>query len=394
MFIWLAIGLGVLCLALWAAQRIIFPVFDFPAPAGLFAIGTVTYHWVDTARREAFVSDSPERRELMVQVWYPARTDESAPRTVYVDDPSLLLPLAHLLHLPGFVFRHLKRIHTNAVEAAPVAAGQPAFPLVICSHGRGGYRQEDTWLVEELVSHGYIVAAIDHPFAASGVRFPDGRRVMYDARMNERGFLDSKISFLAQDVSFTLNQLESINRSDTHDDLLTGHIDTGRTAVLGLSLGGMVGAQAAVCDERIKACLVMDVRVPEEVLRDGLRQPAMFLTRDPETMRLEGWTEADAGETLTTMRAAFHTLPGTGYFVQVAGMFHQDFSDAPLLSPLTSVLGLTGPIGHRRAHEITAGYSLAFFDSELKGRLEPLLKGASPRYPEVQVETRAHPGSA
>ena len=393
MFLWLAIGLGVLCLALWTAHRIVFPVFDFPAPAGSFAIGTVTYHWVDSTRREAFVSDSPERRELMVQVWYPAETDESAPRTTYVDDPSLLLPLAHLLHLPGFVFRHLERIHTNAVGAAPVAAGQPAFPLIICSHGRGGYRQEDTWLVEELVSQGYIVASIDHPYAASGVRFPDGRRVMYDARMNERGFLDSKISFLAQDVSFTLNQLESINRSDTHD-LLTGHIDTGRTAVLGLSLGGMVGAQAAVCDERIKACLVMDVRVPEEVLRDGLRQPAMFLTRDPETMRLEGWTEADAGETLTTMRAAFHTLPGTGYFVQVAGMFHQDFSDAPLLSPLTSVLGLTGPIGHRRAHEITAGYSLAFFDSELKGRLEPLLKGASPRYPEVQVETRAHPGSA
>ena len=393
MFLWLAIGLGVLCLALWTAQRIVFPVFDFPAPAGSFAIGTVTYHWVDTTRREAFVSDSPGRRELMVQVWYPAETDESAPRTTYVDDPSLLLPLAHLLHLPGFVFRHLKRIHTNAVEAAPVAAGQPAFPLIICSHGRGGYRQEDTWLVEELVSQGYIVAAIDHPYAASGVRFPDGRRVMYDARMNERGFVDSKISFLAQDVSFTLNQLESINRSDTHD-LLTGHVDTGHTAVLGLSLGGMVGVQAAVCDERIKACLVMDVRVPEEVLRDGLRQPAMFITRDPETMRLEGWAEADVGETLTTMRAAFHTLPGTGYFVQAEGMFHQDFSDAPLLSPLASTLGLTGPIGYKRAHEITTGYSLAFFDSELKGRSEPLLKGASPRYPEVQVETRAHPGSA
>jgi len=391
--LWLAIGLGVLCLALWTAQRIVFPVFDFPVPAGPFAIGTVTYHWVDTTRREAFVSDSSERRELMVQVWYPAKTDESAPRTAYVEDPSLLLPLARLLHLPGFMFRHLERIHTNAVEAAPVAAGQPAFPLVICSHGRGGYRQEDTWLVEELVSQGYIVAAIDHPYAASGVRFPDGRRVMYDARMNERGFVDSKISFLAQDVSFTLNQLESINRSDTHD-LLTGHIDTGRTAVLGLSLGGMVGVQAAACDERIKACLVMDVRVPEEVLRNGLRQPAMFLTRDPETMRLEGWAEADIGETLTTMRAAFHTLPGTGYFVQIAGMFHQDFSDAPLLSPLTSALGLTGPIGYRRAHEITTGYSLAFFDSELKGRLEPLLMGASPRYPEVQVETRAHPGSA
>ena len=132
----------------------------------------------------------------------------------------------------------------------------------------------------------------------------------------------------------------------------------------------------------------MDVRVPEEVLRNGLRQPAMFLMRDPETMRLEGWAEADVGETLTTMRAAFHTLPGTGYFVQAEGMFHQDFSDAPLLSPLTSWLGVTGPIDAQRAHSITSAYSLAFFNRHLKGRPEVLLDGPVEKYPEVLLETR------
>jgi hypothetical protein len=352
----------------------------------------VTYHWVDASRREIFVSDPAVRRELMVQVWYPAKTESSARRAPYIDDPTTLVPLAHLLHLPGCVFRHLKRVRTNAVEAAPVVVGPSAFPLLICSHGRGGYRQEDTWLVEELVSQGYIVAAIGHPYAASGVGFPDGRRAMFDARMRDREFVGSKIPYLAQDASFALDKLIAANGADPRG-ILAGRIDTSRVGIFGLSLGGEVSAQAALEDERIRACLVMDVWMPAEVVSRGLCQPTMFLTRDAETMELEGWSAADVSETLTTMRAVYETLPAAGYFVVVHGMFHQDFSDAPLLSPLTSLLGLTGPIERQRAHDILTAYSLAFFDSMLKGRQTSLLDASSPCYPEVEVEARTSPAA-
>lgn len=387
-----AVGLAVFGLALTVALRVFFPIFDLPAPAGPYGIGTVTYHWVDASRREVFVSDPAVHRELMVQVWYPAKTESSARREPYIDDPAMLVPLAHLLHLPGFVFRHLKRVRTNAVEAAPVEVGLPAFPLLVCSHGRGGYRQEDTWLVEELVSQGYIVAAIDHPYAASGVGFPDGRRAMFDARMCDRRFAGSKIPYLAQDASFALNELTAVDGADPHG-MLTGHIDTSRVGIFGLSLGGEISAQAALEDERIRACMVIDAWMPPEVLCRGLCQPTMFLTRDAETMEREGWSAADASETLTTMRAVYDTLPAAGYFVQVRGMFHQDFSDAPLLSPLTSVLGLTGPIEPKRAHDILTAYSLAFFDSALKGQARPLLDTSSSRYPEVRAEARTSVGA-
>jgi hypothetical protein len=35
----------------------------------------------------------------------------------------------------------------------------------------------NTFQVEELVSHGYIIVAIDQPYAAASVVFPDGRQV-------------------------------------------------------------------------------------------------------------------------------------------------------------------------------------------------------------------------
>ena len=43
------------------------PAFVFPPPSGPYGIGTVTYHWVDTERREVFSSRPDDRRELMVQ---------------------------------------------------------------------------------------------------------------------------------------------------------------------------------------------------------------------------------------------------------------------------------------------------------------------------------------
>jgi len=119
----------------------------------------------------------------------------------------------------------------------------------------------------------------------------------------------------------------------------------------------------------------------------------MWITRDAEAMRLErrkvgGWPEAEIHAELTSNRAVFESLPGDGYFVQVPGMFHINYSDIPSWSPLWPLLGLAGPIDARRAHSIINAYSLAFFDHELKGRPAELLDGPSGQYPEVVLETR------
>jgi predicted dienelactone hydrolase len=381
-----AAAAGVLALAVATVLPVVVPVWSLPTPTGPYGIGTRTYHWVDTARPDVFTADPDDRRELVVQLWYPADPTASAPRAPYLQDGSVLGPLARLMGLPGFALQHFAHVRTHAVPDAPVA-GAGRYPVLLFSHGRGGYRQHNTAQVEELASHGYVVATIDHPHAAAGVAFPDGRVVGMDPRMLDRTFIDSVIPFLAQDASFTLDRLAALDRTDP-DGALTDRLDVANAGMFGVSLGGAVTGEACHRDARLRACLPIDVFLPADVVADGLRQPVMWISRDAATMQREGWSQSDVEETHSTMRAVFDRLPGPGYVVLVPGMFHTDFSDFPLVSPLLQEAGLSGTVDAPRAVAIVGAYSLAFFDAHLKGVPAPLLDGPSPQFPEVRVEAR------
>jgi hypothetical protein len=407
-----AVGVGAVVLIVSAAVPVAVPVFGFPAPGGPYGIGTVTYHWVDAGRPEILSADSADHRELMAQVWYPTRGVTSSRRAPYVQDASALSAAeSRMIHLPAFALTHFSSVTTNAVPAAPMAHDEPDYPVLIYLTGFSGFRQVSTFQVEELVSHGYVVIGLDQPYAAASVVFPDGRQVaglskdqmdpLVEQSVNPvevapavsgRRFSDGIIPYLAQDAVFTVDQVADLNRNDPNG-IVTGRLDLQRIGTFGVSLGGFVGAEACRIDSRIRACLVMDAAMPAAVVKHGLKQPSMWITRDADTMRLErrrsgGWTEKDITEHQTTMRAVYSSLPGDGYFVQVPGMFHVNLTDLPSWSPLMSRLGLIGPIDPDRAHAIVNAYSLAFFDRHLKGIPSPLLNGPSRQYPDVILKTR------
>ena len=71
-----AVGLGAVAMAFSIALPNVFPVFRFPRPTGPYAIGTLTYHWIDPTRLRALTADTQASRELMMQVWYRVWFDE------------------------------------------------------------------------------------------------------------------------------------------------------------------------------------------------------------------------------------------------------------------------------------------------------------------------------
>lgn len=409
-------GGGVLVFILSFLLPVFFPVFNLATPSGPYQIGTVSYAWTDTKRQELFSANTEDRRRLVVQVWYPVKGNSASARAPYVADAEAVsrglaqtLSSNGLIKLPSFTFDSFKFVQTHAIPFAPIATDRASVPVLIYLTGLDGFRQANMFQVENLVSQGYVVVGIDQPYTAVSVTFPDGQAIMGLSKpqiqplidqsirpvdpapaRNGRLLPDGIIPYLAEDVSFALDQLEVLNASDVAG-ILNGRLDLQHVGIFGVSLGAMTTAQACHNDPRLGACLMLDAAMPASVVKAGLMQPAMWLTRPAEDMRLErtrigGWTERDIEETLSTMQAVFDKAkPGSSYFVSISGMFHLNFTDAPYYSPFTARLGLTGPINSRHGFDIVNAYTLAFFNKALRGQSSPLLRETAQQYPEVNI---------
>jgi len=376
--------LGLLLLAVAAALAAILPVPRLPDLTGPYPVGTVSYHWIDPSRDEIYTDDPSDRREIMVQLWYPAEPMPGATPVPYLPDVAVAGPaIARVLGLPSFVLGHLGLVRTHALPGAEVSAARPGYPVLIFSHGLTGYRTQNTIQAEELASHGYVVVAIDHTYAAAVTVFPDGRTALYNPDVLPDGLPEEElkraanrlVSVWAADVRFVLDQLETFDAGNP-DSPLAGRLDLERIGVFGHSTGGGTAVEACALDRRCKAGLGMDawvVPVSDDVVAEGLEQPFMF-------MRSETWA---ADENNDRLMKVYRGLGDGGYLLTVQGSRHFDFCDLPLLSPIASSLGLKGPIDGRRVLRIVGRYSLAFFDRHLKNQDAPLLDAPSPDYPEV-----------
>jgi dienelactone hydrolase len=403
--------LGLAMIVAGAGAVLLLPSPPLPAPTGPFGIGTRTYHWTDTSRPELLAADPDGLRELIAQVWYPAHPDAAAPRAPYLADAGPVMDTwAARFHVPRWVLGRIIRASGHAVEGVDVAPDGGRFPVLVFLSGLGGYRSSSTYQIEELASHGFVVVGLDQPGSAAVTQLPDGRRIPMRPKPEMDVLLEQSVApspsvpmrngtvlpngilpYLAADVRFTLDEMAAL---DASDPVLRGRLDTATAGVFGMSLGGYVGPEAALRDERIKAVWATDAAHAADVVRAGITQPLMIMTRHAASMRAErakagGWPEAAIEQTLRTQGQLYERTRGPAYYLDVDTMFHVNWTDAPLLSPLLELTGLTGPIAARRGHAVTNAYTVAFFGRYLRGLPAPLLDGPSPLFPEV--EFRSHP---
>jgi hypothetical protein len=119
----------------------------------------------------------------MVFVWYP--TDRKARLGMkiapYLPDFDKVLPKLSPANITiTGMFRPSKFSgidllpQTGVVEDAPIAPCKQRFPLLLFSHGWGNPTFLYTAELEDIVSHGYIVVAVDHPYDTAYMLFPDG----------------------------------------------------------------------------------------------------------------------------------------------------------------------------------------------------------------------------
>lgn len=180
------------------------PRFEDPEARGSFAVGR---------RRETVVGRG---RRFAADLYYPAQAQRPAGRDEYT------------------------AINGSTVADAPPVRGEAPFALAVFTHGLSGVREQNTFQVEYLVSHGWIVLAIDH----------EGSR-LWDNPSDAEAAASAVVR--PDEVSAAIDALQAWMTDGRHSFYRLAA--TEQVAVIGHSFGGWTalavgGAEAHVDDYR------------------------------------------------------------------------------------------------------------------------------------------------
>ncbi|MCR8576621.1 alpha/beta hydrolase [Streptomyces sp. Isolate_219] len=243
-----------------------------PAPTGPHPIGVTTLYLVDRARRDPW--EPLPVREVMVTVFYPARTVRGYPVAPQMTRGAAeRLPFIEPLFHEGLPAKGVNwaATKTHAHTGAPAQAVRR--PVLLYSPGGGDPRTFGTGIAEELASRGYVVVTIDHPGDGSEVEFPHaraGRRKVRETVFRGDPRSDPKlfrtvIGTRIADTRFVLNQLEALAAGRTPDaegrplpERLGRALDLRRVGVYGHSAGGTTAAETMYEDRRLHAAINLE----------------------------------------------------------------------------------------------------------------------------------------
>lgn len=314
-------------------------------------------------------------RPLQVSLWYPATPKSSAPRM-------RLREYAWLTTVPGQLPREGSAAHrvaerllidslyqttdtarvrrafdatTWAVRDAAPASGR--FPVVVYGPGRDGVSFDNSALMEDLASHGYLVIA--SPSWGPAGPMPSGFE---------------GIECQARDMEFLLAYARDLPDADTT-----------RTAVMGFSWGGMSNILVAMRNASIDAVITLDGSIAYWYERrfkgepfadpDHLRASVLFLKQgDPGDLSAYGPDSVFAF--FPEIRRA------DAYLVTLPHTHHRNFS---------SLHNALDTDDSTSAYPRIAQDAIAFLDATLKGSREGAAILASVT---TERRVRASPGDS
>ena len=293
------------------------------------------------------IAAANNRPSIGVDVWYPSKRS-AGPKATYQLIPGV--------DLPALI----------AVDGADPDTG--SFPLAVYSHGGGGFSVAATFFTEVLASHGYVVAAPDHPGdtiidAALGTNNTD-----YPSNVANR------ISDLGRVITAITTHRVSIPAA------ISRMVNTTRIVASGHSLGGAAAIGLAAADPRVGEVIAMDPT------RGALTSAQLARVTVPVLML---WSTNGISSAEPEVFDAMHS---PWFQVELPTAHHLGFTDLcsyqPFLAKWTTAIKKADPtlnvaqdlsffdfqhncqpptISPARLHDLVDGYSLAFLNYTLLG---------------------------
>ncbi len=407
---WLT-GIGVAFSAAMAAAAIIlFPVNPLPKPSGQYAVGVRTFELADSSRPGVFAAKPDEPRRLLVRVWYPAQDVSGREPALYftkAEANSTARSLGGMVGFPEF-FTYVRNVRTNSYPDAPLLDGATNLPVVFYSHGYTSFLQQNTALMEELASHGYVVFSVQHTYDSAATAFPNGDVAPMDPDMLDMATEDARPSqadALAGDTldkrlegalvfqEYAVRVKNRITAQSTpvwvadrlflHDTLMDAPPENvadiaaasnlKRVGEMGMSFGGAISGEICMIDPRCAAgvnldggnfpftSFNLDVPAPFLMFHSDLNYLYQSMERQPPETGARGFNE------FSYERIGEAGQRDDVYRVSLKGARHLGLSDFTLfMDPL-----LRAPLLGDGPSDIIVGaqndFVLGFFDKHLRG---------------------------
>ncbi|WP_405164412.1 hypothetical protein OG203_04650 [Nocardia sp. NBC_01499] len=336
-----------------------------PAPTGPDPVGLTEWQLTDTSRGDPW--EPSRRRDLMVQIWYPADDNDTSPIAAWMPPGGQEEQLDYLTELgvPSGSWA-LAPSHSRRNEPARTDGGR--FPILLNSPGMDDATGWSTAQAEDLASHGYIVVAINHTHEAFAVQFPDGRteRSAVPLDSPQHVLSDLLLPTRVADARFVLDQLtaaatHSTAASASLPQHLADVLDPAQVGMFGHSLGGSTTAQTMHDDARVRAGVDLDGPILGSVSTDGLDRPLLMLASDTSPWYgHSGWELSWPANT------------GLKIPLRIAGTRHMSLCDQQVILAQLAAAGLLGAdkkidaigsIDPHRSIDLQRAYLLAYFNA-------------------------------
>ncbi|APZ45017.1 hypothetical protein BW723_01345 [Polaribacter reichenbachii] len=381
----------------------VLPVFDLPKTTGNYKVGS-QYILLKTDRDEIITENIDDKRELMIKVWYPAniKNEEKEP---YLNDGDRF-SFAAKYGLPNSTFNYLNSVETNTYSSPKIV--NEKFPILIFSHGSYSKASGYYAIIEEIVSHGYIVLNINHTYESTGTLFPDGSLKLYHQEYDQKYISNQKMAELAWNGTQNYNNAKTeeeklavsrdvlknyiaaeITRNWSKDfvsvidaletwninSFLENHLNLSKIGVFGHSQGGSSAGQAILDDERISAGVNLDGVQWGEMIEKSLTKPFLNISSE--------WTPPHPNFNIFAYR---NGNTAVFYDVKIKNSGHASFMDIPLMFNIPT-LNESGTINKNEAYKIINETVISFFDNHLKDKQKDLLK-LNEKYPALEIKIK------
>ena len=359
---------------------------NVPAPSGDYLVGSKIFEWTDSSRADIFSIKDDVFRKIIVQVWYPGKnhSEENENFSYFQNDEITATKLANHFSVPKAFVAGAVKLKTHALMNLDPLLKNAPYPLIIFSHGRGGYRHQNSIQCEELASRGYVVVAVNHTYDSFITIFRDGSSAPY---LSEKLKEDStgknitittpeKLELRVGDARFLLDQIDDLR----HKNPLFKIIDLNKIGMFGHSFGGATTIAMANEDRRIDAAAGLDawfIPLSDTIIKEGMKIPFLHLGQ-------RRW--AGMPKNYSKMKDLFNNSSAPVHHLSANRMKHYDFTDGPQYASSAKILIPFFSWENRsEMRKMLNTMIIVFFDLHLKNKSGESINQAARKFSKILI---------